>query len=442
MRERMHRNLLIVTPHFPPVNAPDMQRVRMSLPFFEEFGWTPHVLAVSPSGHEVVEPLLNETLPPHVAIERVPSLSPDVARRFGFGNVALRAMPYLYAAGSRLLREKAIDLVYFSTTMFLTMPLGRLWKRRFGVPYVLDLQDPWLSDYYETHPDVAPPPKYSMARRANAVLEPWTMKTADGIVAVSPDYIGTLQRRYPWLRDVPCATLPFGASAADFEVIEKHPQLNAHFDSADGRLHGVYAGRGGDDLAISVDILCRAFRQNLVEDTEFARMDLHFIGTDYATDGRARATIAPRAAAVGLGAAFHEDPARVPYFRALQLLHDAHFLLVLGSDDASYTASKIYPYILSGKPILAVVHEGSPLVRLLHETKAAAVVTFPSHPSETLRAAVAARAAGLWRTLIASRHLAPDTDWQKFESYSARAMTGRQCALFDQVVSNRAAAAA
>ena len=40
------RRLLIVSPHFPPVNTPDMQRVRMLLPFFRPNGWRVEVLAV------------------------------------------------------------------------------------------------------------------------------------------------------------------------------------------------------------------------------------------------------------------------------------------------------------------------------------------------------------------------------------------------------------
>ena len=44
----MPSRVLIVSPHFPPVNAPDHQRVRMSLPYLGEFGWEGHVLAVVP----------------------------------------------------------------------------------------------------------------------------------------------------------------------------------------------------------------------------------------------------------------------------------------------------------------------------------------------------------------------------------------------------------
>ncbi|NJM63821.1 MAG: hypothetical protein HC849_32625, partial [Oscillatoriales cyanobacterium RU_3_3] len=44
-------------------------------------------------------------------------------------------------------------LVFFSTTIFPVMLLGKRWWQKFGVPYVLDFQDPWRSDYHRNHPD-------------------------------------------------------------------------------------------------------------------------------------------------------------------------------------------------------------------------------------------------------------------------------------------------
>ena len=41
------RRLLIVSPHFPPLNAPDHQRVRMSLPHYAACGWEPVVLCIA-----------------------------------------------------------------------------------------------------------------------------------------------------------------------------------------------------------------------------------------------------------------------------------------------------------------------------------------------------------------------------------------------------------
>ena len=35
------RRVLIVSPSFPPISAADLHRVRMSLPYYREFGWEP-----------------------------------------------------------------------------------------------------------------------------------------------------------------------------------------------------------------------------------------------------------------------------------------------------------------------------------------------------------------------------------------------------------------
>jgi len=436
--------VLIVSPHFPPLNGADMQRVRMSLPYFRECGWEPSVLSVAPGAGDVIEPLLSESVPPDTLVERVPSIPLSLTRLLGVSDRALRALPFLYSAGSRLLAARNFDLVYFSTTLFLAMPLGRLWKRKFGTPYVLDIQDPWLSDYYEKNLTAERPPKYRIARGAHGVLEPWTMKKTDGIIAVSADYIETLRRRYPWLQDTPCATLPFGASAADFTLLDRHPQANRHFAPGDGRAHGVYAGRGGSDLSTALDILFGALRSGLeLRPDVFDRVKLHFVGTDYAKDGRAKKTITPAAERAGLTARVSEDTTRLPYFEALQLLKDSNFLLVVGSDDPAYTASKIYPYILARKPLLAIVHERSPLVAVLRETRAATtVVTFSSACDDAEKTAAAACLTASWGAMLEAAPRAPDTDWARFERYTAREMTRRQCELFDRVLARRSAAAA
>ena len=143
------RQLLIVSPNFPPVSAPDMQRVRMSLPHFEKFGWTPHVLAVGGTEERLVEPDLLRSVPANVSVGYTSALPLRLTRPIGIGNPALRAFLHLYRAGARLIRERGVEMVYFSTTMFPAMALGRIWKATTGVPYVVDMQDPWVNEYVE-----------------------------------------------------------------------------------------------------------------------------------------------------------------------------------------------------------------------------------------------------------------------------------------------------
>ena len=276
-RPRALKRLLIVAPHFPPVNAPDMQRVRMSLPHYRSFGWDPIVLTVDAALQpEPADALLARTVPSDVPVIRTGALPLALTRLFGVGNVAIRAYGHLRAAGLRIIQDAQVDLVFFSTTMFLCMPLGRVWQRQTNTPFVLDLQDPWVSDY-ELRGGTAPR-KYSLARMVHARLEPWAMKRASGIVAVSPAYIETIRRRYPWIAEDACATIPFGVALEDFTAaatvqpaIRREPK----------RVTGVYVGAGGPAMATSLRILFAAVARLRAIDSALAeKLRLAFIGTD------------------------------------------------------------------------------------------------------------------------------------------------------------------
>src|SRR5690606_32578724 len=119
------------------------------------------------------------TIPDGAEVHRVAALDYHWTRRFGLGNLAIRAFHTLWKAGSRLLAERPYDLVYFSTTAYPAVVLGRLWKRRFGVPYVVDLQDPWRSDHYLDLPRTERPPKFWFSYRLDKLLEPIAMSEAD-----------------------------------------------------------------------------------------------------------------------------------------------------------------------------------------------------------------------------------------------------------------------
>ena len=80
------KRVLIVSPHFPPINAADMHRVRMVLPFLRENGWEAEVVAVRPDA--VAAPRdewLTEGLPPDVKVHRVKALGLGWGRVPGLG---------------------------------------------------------------------------------------------------------------------------------------------------------------------------------------------------------------------------------------------------------------------------------------------------------------------------------------------------------------------
>lgn len=431
----MARRVLIVSPHFPPFNAPDHQRIRMSLPYFEDFGWNPWILTVETETiGGTKDPWLLKTVPETIPITQTPALPIKLTQRVGLGNIGWRCLPYFLQMGDRLLKEQKFDLIYFSTTVFLTMGLAARWRRRFGVPYVLDFQDPWRSDYYQNATTTERPGgrfKYGFAQTVAKTLEPRAMRQVSHVISVSAAYPQTLKQRYSWLRDDQFTVLPFGAPEADFEQLPTLGIKQHIFDPQDGKRHWVYVGRGGADMAFSLRSLFSTIRQERDRNPEvWKSIQLHFVGTSYATDDRAEKTIEPIAQELGIGDLVREHTGRIPYFEALQTLVDSNAIVLIGSDDPSYTASKLYPCILARKPILAIFHEASSVVSILRSTQAGQAVTFNAQTTcEQLHPEIAQAL----KTLIAlPRSLQPATDWSAFAPYTAKEMTRQQCAIFDR----------
>lgn len=427
------KRLLIVSPHFPPVNAADMHRVRQCLPYLRDFGWDPVVFAVEPECVEMArDELLVDTLPGDVEVHRIRALPARWTRQVGLGNLGIRCWLPLRAAVDRYLGEHRVDLIFFSTTVFVTMALGSHWKQRYGVPFVLDLQDPWRNDYYLGRPRSERPRKFWFDYRLNRFLERRTVPKAVGIVAVSPAYPEELRRRYPATADCPTMVLPFAALPEDMAVAARPAVENRFFAQGDEQINLVYTGVLPPNMRLSLSALFGAVRTGLDRGLpDFSRLRFHFVGTSYATGDRAVKVAEPLAAEYGLGERVVEQSAREPYFNALRLLLDADLLLLPGTTDSGYTASKLYPYILAGKPILAIFNEQSSVVEILRRTGAGEVVTFREGEDP---AALARRLLPVLAETIGRLPFTSPTDWDAFEEYSARAMTKRMTAFFDALV--------
>ena len=427
------KKVLIISPRFPPVNAADMHRVRHSLPYFRDFGWEATVLAVDPARVEGErEERLCDTYPSNADVRRVDALPQEWTWRIKVGNLALRALPCYLQQGSSIIRREDIDLVYFSTTAFPILALGRYWKLRFGTPYVIDMQDPWYSGTHD--PDEAPAlfSKAWLARQLSRVLEPITMEDVDGLISVSQGYCDILQSEYNRIRPSMCEVIPFGAAQKDFEVLQEREVDNPIFDSGDGRTHVVQVGRAGPDMDRAAHCLFGALANSREEHPDlYENVHLHFVGTRYSP--QAPKTMEPIAEEYDVSDHVHEQVARVPYFQALQLLRDADMLMLLGSTDPNYTASKLYPYILARRPLLTVFHENSSVVDITRETGAGTVVTYDNKVDTT---AVGSEVKGAWSSMLERLPYAPDTDWDAFQPYTAEAMTRRQVEVFERVLSS------
>lgn len=418
------KRVLIVAPHFAPVSAPDGQRVRMLAPHLPEFGWTPEILSVDPAAADApLEPELLATLPPDLAVHRVSAWPARVTRPLGLGNVAWRAWTALRRTGEQRLRAARFDLVYFSTTQFACLPLGRVWQRRTGVPFAIDLQDPWRSDY--RHRAGTRPPggwKYRFAAAQARWLEPWTLRRCAGVVAVSSAYLDQLAHRYPWWPAARGCTLPMGWSARDFAFA-------ARADPAPAVDRSVirYLGRLGDDLQPALDVFLAGFAQ--ARSTGAAAVRADFRGGSYdprASDGPVRRAAVAR----GLTDAITETSTRIPYLAALAALQTAGANLILGSDDSGYAPSKIWLALAAGRPWLALARRDTVLHRLL--TPHAGAGGWLVDPA-------AADAAARVAAFCANLNTLPDgsADRPALDRCEARPLAREHAAFFNRLIDSR-----
>lgn len=422
------------------MNAADMQRVRMSLPFYRENGWEPVVLAIDPADHGGVrEDALLSTVPNDIVVHRCRAFSPKWSRWFGVGNLGLRSWLHLLVAGLRIIRREKIDLVFFSNTQFVTFTLGRIWRVLFGVPYVIDLQDPWRTDHYTGvfKKDRPGGWKYKFAWLQACFLEGWSFRRMNGLMSVSLSYIEDLRRRYRWFSSVPAEVIGFGASEADLTAVAKmQPQAPAGGNTP---VRMVYTGVAGPVMQPALEVLfdgLKAFRDKIQTSPN---LRLHFLGTSYAAAGAARLSVRPVAQHFGTDDLVSETPTRLGHLEALCAQASANALLLLGTSDPAYSASKLYPYYLSGRPMLAIVLAGSGLERLLRDLSCAVIVTFgPSGPNDRTREQLAAfftaMLAGFPPGTLPTRN-----DGLFRREYLAGPLTRRQCALFDRALSEQTA---
>ncbi len=435
------RRVLMVTPHFPPDSSAASHRVRLLAPYLSEHGWEPTVLTVDPRDYEGgVEPALNALVPPSLRIVRCRAWSASWTRPIGFGDLGLRAFANLRATCRDLLRAQHFDALFITLYPVYPALLGPGLKRQFGVKFVLDYQDPWVGSWGLTvggGPNGTPDARSRLTRRLGTLLEPIAVRAADAITAVSSGTYEEIVARIPSAGTLVRAALPIGWDRDDFARVER-ADTQPFFAAGDGLVHVAYVGtllpKGVDTLRA----LLEAVRRLRDRDADaYRRLRLWFLGTSNQFGSQSRARVLPMAEEVGVTDVVREVAPRIPYGQAIAVLRQAHAIVLLGSTERHYTASKLYPALLANRPILAAFHEASSVVDILKRVgggPSIRIVTYDDRGPgvEAVIDCLARHMAALVRQPVtpASFDLSP------IEDVSARTLARKLCGVLDQISGN------
>jgi hypothetical protein len=345
--------------------------MRLLAPRLGEHGWEPTIVAADPRDlARGKEPELEELVHGKVRVERVRALGRAGGRFLGIGDLGLRTLASAYRRSRDLLRTAAYDAVLITLPPHYTALLGRWLHRASGVPYVLDYQDPWVSAWGVTVGGGAggrPDWKSRVSHRIARVLEPYAVGKAAGLTGVSAGTLDGVLARNPRLRRLPRAEVPLGGEPLDFAHARSGRRANPFFDAGDGLLHVAYVGTvppvGGLEVVrgfLAGLALLLSRRPELR-----AKVRFHFLGTSMLSGGNPAPLILPLAEEAEVADCVEEHPLRIGYLDALTVLTQAGALLLLGGTEQHYTASRVYPALLAGAPLLAVYREESTVCQVL-----------------------------------------------------------------------------
>lgn len=348
----------------------DMQRARLIAGELPQFGWEAEILTPDVGFQTGFSRVQGEGMKyPDVPVHEVKEWHPGVFKILGVGDVGLRAAWPIWRRGLGLLQSGRFDLVYFTTTKHWLTCLGSGWRRRTGVRYITDLQDPVFQErraYFVTRNRM----KEWVASRLGRYVEKLSLGRADGLVSVSPGYVDDVARRHakaPWRDRSSVLVQVFPADVAALSDEAPSPRSDAE------KQRIVYIGAGGN-------IMEKGFRELLDCLEALPVCDLvqwEILGTDTGWREGGRRHLQDIAKEYALDYVFSEQPARISYQDSIARIKTADGLLVLCVDDPNYRPSKLQSYLATGLPLLVSMHTDSPLCRdLAHAGRGVHIVRF------------------------------------------------------------------
>ncbi len=359
------RTVLIVTSSYAPAMIADMHRARLLAWELPAFGWNVEVLAPD-SSYQFAQCLDGDSAEffcPGTPVHYTRPYRGLLPRFLRSSSIGWKALLPLLTAESDLLKQGRIDLVYLSTTQFNLFLLGRLWRARYGVPYVLDIQDPVFKDPGGYDGGMPAGMKRTVNKWLQRKIEETTVPSASALVSVSDKYTEMLKQRYRrdrlnWMRPLGHAAIPFGASELDLALAGARMPEPERAAGEPKRV--IYVGAGGVVMARAFRTFCHSLAELIRKRTDLATGVLfELYGTDFGWHPGKRKELSEIAAQCGVAELVVEEPARVTYRKSLEILLGADGAMVFGVDDEGYMPSKLYSYALSGKPLLGVMRAPS-----------------------------------------------------------------------------------
>lgn len=441
------RKVLIVAYYFPPSGGPGVQRVLKFVQYLRQFNWEPVVLTVRDGTFPARDESLLEDIPEDVRVCRTDIFEPyDLYRKltgkkksdgidvntlrekgakiplserlsefiratFFIPDARMGWRRYALREGLRVIAEEGIDAIYSSSPPYTCSMIARDLKRKTGLPWIAGFRDPWTG--FLTTPD-----RWAIPAAIDKKMERSVFDEADLIDVAWKGIAEDALSKYPHLDQNKFHHLPNGFDGNDFPDISTSDRSDKRFTvTYTGSMYGLRTPR---EFLQAVELLIKRGDVN----PEMIR--LRFIGR-FGDE---------------VHAMFHafssQDVIEVEGYMAhsesiKQLFYSDALLLVVDTtaDSAEIVPGKVYEYIGTLRPVIAIAPERGAIADLIAETKAG----FVAHQLNV--SGIAEAFLQLYHDHVnRTKTITPDSE--KINRYERKNVTGELAQLLDNVLSQRA----
>ena len=372
----MPKKVLIIAYYWPPAGGPGVQRWLKFIKYLPEFDIEPIVYIPKNPNYPIIDASLVDEIPKDLIIIRQPIVEPyKLASKFSKGqsqtiskgiipekkkqSVMERLM--LFVRGNFFIpdaRKKWVkpSVNYLSTyirdynidTIITTGPphslhlIGEQLKNRFDIKWIADFRDPWTTIGYHKKLKLTP-----IARKKHKFLESKVLNTADKIVVTS----NNTKQNFLSLTEKPIEVITNGY---DYESVGK-VELDAKFSLA--HIGSLLSDR-------NPEVLWRVLEELVTNNKIFASMlQLNFVGSV--------SKEVLRSLEVYNLSQYVNLIGYVPHIEAIKHQKKSQVLLLIEIDSEETKCiipGKLFEYMVSGRPILAIGPKGSDVYDILRTT--------------------------------------------------------------------------
>jgi glycosyltransferase involved in cell wall biosynthesis len=334
--------VLIIAQYFPPAGGVGTFRVTKFVKYLRAFGWEPIVLTLREDcypGNVYLDHSLERDIPSDIKVYRT-----RIWRSRFINDDGIRWLPFLLLSLVKVVRKERPKVLYLTGGPFFPLIAGLIVKFFFRIPYVVDLRDPWRLAWCRVPRRGI---KVCLGKWLANFFEPLILRHATRVICVSKPMCEDYKKVYPNFYNK-FVVITNGYDPDDFSAIQP-VQFSGFTIVYTGKFRTWEAFR---DPTAFFDVL--RILQGMGYEVRFIHI------------GKKEPEVIRLAHEAGIGSCAHFI-GPLSYYEALAYAKGADLLLLIGGGQRTEQTGKIFDYIGSKRPILALANPDSEIARIAGE---------------------------------------------------------------------------